>query len=450
MTLRRSYLILAVFACSWVYWLYLAAHTSMVLGGDAQGYDQSGAYLYHDGWDKFFKGGPQREPLYLMWIAFSMRLAEWWHVPYQSVQVYGQIIVLGLSQYLIYRILRQLDIRPVITAIVLLYWGFSPAIVNSGLSLYSEIATYPLVLAIVITAAWIWKRLAQGSIGGAMWDGMLWGLLLTMITAVKAVFEIIFLFSLLPFLLSKQRFLHVFFFILAAVAVFETSMLTYKTINRLHNGHFALTDRGSWALYGNTMRRMQPLTKERLAGALAYVPGEGFCRSLLSEAQCWEWSTGPSDLIGLAASSSSPSEKDTHDRKLINLSFKETLKNPAQYTLLCLLEGMKMFFWESTKIGFVNYPHWLEKIYDQGLFKNILRFIIFAVTLWAVFLCILSLRRQPAPLIAASLGFIGIYTAIHTPFVVLTRYAFPIVPLYLICIAYSLNLLYNKFHGTRK
>ena len=50
------------------------------------------------------------------------------------------------------------------------------------------------------------------------------------------------------------------------------------------------------------------------------------------------------------------------------------------------LNGSKMFFWESTQVGFVTYPLWLQKIYDLKIFDDLLRFSLFLLSLAAVVL----------------------------------------------------------------
>ena len=444
----------AAFILSLAYWIYLLWNTKMVIGGDAQGYELLGAHI-RDGWGPFFATGPQREPLYPLVISWSMHLGKALQAPYTLIQGGVQIFILGLSQFLLYRVLKRLQVRPWFSALAMLYFGFSPAVVNSGFSLYSEILTYPFMLGIILFSARAWEKLDRHSRRQAMIAGVCFGLLFTGITLVKAIFEFIFLMFVLAFIgLSlwgmfkgqKQKAANAVFFLLAAAMTFEIPITAYKFINQSSNGQFTITDRGSWALYGNTARRMQPMDGQRLAAAVAYIPGEGFCRRFRSERQCWEWSSGPSDALGLGANGAvSSAPKSERNHMLTAMTIQEILKNPAQYGLLAGLETMKLFFWESTRVGYVIYPPWLARIYDLELFKNCLRLTIFAVTLAAFLGCLLFWIKGKRPVMLGwTLFSIAAYAMMHAPFFILTRYAFPVVPAFLICIAYFFEQIHRR------
>jgi hypothetical protein len=130
--------------------------------------------------------------------------------------------------------------------------------------------------------------------------------------------------------------------------------------------------------------------------------------------------------------------------------------NPFQYAFLTMLEGFKMLFWESTRIGFVVYPTWLEGIFSATFFKNTLRITIFCLTFFALLWTTRDVWRDkdklyvesPQSLICRLLFsmLIVIYANIvlHAPFIIETRYALPIAPLYLITIAYTANQILKK------
>ena len=115
------------------------------------------------------------------------------------------------------------------------------------------------------------------------------------IMSVKAVAEGVLLFYLWPFYwrifsywrsrnFIKAR--QVAVFCLAVLIIFEGVVCAYRSCNYHYNGHFAFTTRGDWALYGNTARRMQPLTLKRLGAAVAFVPAWGYVRQFFRQDDC--------------------------------------------------------------------------------------------------------------------------------------------------------------------
>jgi len=133
-------------ALCWLYWLYLFLASQMEIAMDASGYEILGSRIYQQGWDEYFRTGPNREPLYPFVISLAMRIGDFFSWPYPAVQKTFQILMLGFSQLLALRILRTLKVNQIVRAFVILYLGFSPALVNSAFSLFSEILTYPLML----------------------------------------------------------------------------------------------------------------------------------------------------------------------------------------------------------------------------------------------------------------------------------------------------------------
>ena len=77
---------------------------------------------------------------------------------------------------------------------------------------------------------------------------------------------------------------------LTCAAAFYIPVTSYKFLNQTLNGHFAFTNRASWALYGNTVRRQEPLNPKRLAAALAYIPSPHLCYVVLDQDNCDFWS----------------------------------------------------------------------------------------------------------------------------------------------------------------
>ena len=116
------------------------------------------------------------------------------------------------------------------------------------------------------------------------------------------------------------------------------------------------------------------------------------------------------------------------------------------------LEGLKMIFWESTKIGFVSYPPALTKLYNFTPFKDGLRLLMALLTLFALLYLVRFLWKnrkniflqteppdEPVMILSCITTLIIPYIGIHSFFFILTRYALPLAPLYLLVIAFSLN-----------
>ncbi|MDO8579856.1 MAG: hypothetical protein Q7S13_00055, partial [Candidatus Omnitrophota bacterium] len=143
------------------------------------------------------------------------------------------------------------------------------------------------------------------------------------------------------------------------------------------------------------------------------------------------------------------------DQELYRLGIKNILSNPFQYTWMTMAEGMKMLFWESTRIGFVTYPLWLQNILYCTLFKNTVRLLMFLFTAFGLAFSIVyawrhkamfylpSQRDNPNMMSILIPAFVIIFANIllHSPFIIETRYALPLAPLYLVLIGFSFNKL---------
>jgi hypothetical protein len=463
--------LLAAFLLPLVYWIYLAVYTRMDIVHDAVAYEWLGKFIYKEGWIAFFKNGPNREPLYPALVALSMRLADLWQVDYQSIQKIIQIFILGLTQWLSYRLMQSLKIHKTVMAVVLLYLGLSPAIVNSAFSLYSEIITYPLMLSLIFVAFYAWKSIRDDKPNQVI----LWSAAFTvnflLLTAAKAIFTAVFILFLPLFILlgihalrhqKRTIVLCTALFLFFTVSLYHISVAEYKFLNWKYNGHFVITDRGYWALYGNTERRMQPMNPRRVLPSLAYAAGEGVCHSLFKEEECLFWSYQTSDMYGTAKQHEVEAQRlppDKANAVLLSLAKKKAMENPLQYVFFMGVESLKMFFWESTKIGFVTYPGQLKKIFDFTLLKNGLRFGLFLLSLSSFLLTwtlVIKNRRkifnaytsQNEELLFCFFILVSIsaFVLAYSFFFVLTRYALPVAPLFLILIAYTLNKLSARGH----
>ena len=442
------------------YWVYLGLNTRMVISCDALGYEDFGKLIQQHGFiPAYFEHGPNREPIYPLLVASSMYFAQISGIAYTKIMAAYGVFILILTQILTHTIQRLLNIRAGICALALAYMAISPALNNSAFSLYSEIAAAPFIPGIVLVSHQLWQAIAKNNAKAATgWGGFL-GVLLAGAALIKAVFELISPAYLLIFIGSacyadRKRPIRTQACVaglLAALALFYIPITGYKYLNQKYNDHFVITDRGPWALYGNTTRRQEPLTLKRFLAGLAYAAGEGLCAEIFTAQECDFWSFRKSDDLGYTKISQLRNQYSTDKevtRQLIRLSTEQALKNPTQYALLTGTEGLKMFFWESTQIGFVSYPVWLEQIYKNKRGKNCLRLVVALLTSAAlIFVWAQCLRRgAPAPLLAAGL-LMFLFIFFYSFFFILTRYALPVVPLHVIIIAYTANFLYNKYHG---
>lgn len=451
--------VIFAFLISISYWLYLLLTTRMGIVWDAADYEALGKMLTEQGWVEFFRSGLHREPFYPALVAFSMKLGGVLGISYQLTQAAVQLFLLFLTQLLALRILRLLKINDLVCFFTVLYLGISPALVNSALSLYSEIATYPFILAIMLLLYRSWlsffeakPRIIRFAIGA--------GLLFALMLLNKGIFELLtpvfFFFLLVLALLTGERkvIARVFTYSLAALAVFYSLAVSYKSVNKIFNGRFAVTERGAWMFYGSTAQKTQALTCRRSLAALVSVPGKGVCESFFTREECEPWSFQSADAFGLLKVnelSGGGTGSAELDKSLISLSMRKITQNPLQYILFTVLEGAKMFFWESTQIGFVAYPSPLARLFTWTPLKNGLRLGVSFLTIFSLAYLAALIRRQKKnalrtenPLLFLCLcllfilTFIGSYSIVH----IITRYALPIAPLYLIVIAYVLHKLF--------
>src|SRR3990172_7750405 len=195
-----------------LYWIYLGYISQMIIVYDAVSYQELGTLIKTQGWGEYLRQGPSREPVYPFLVSLAMRWAEIFSVSFQSTQKVIQFLILLATQLLTLKLLRTLKINTFLTLLTILYLGFSPAILNTALSLYSEIAAYPLILAIILTGAQAWRCLQTVSTEpekNSRWRvavlGGLLGLSLVLATFVKAVFELITPLFMLPFTVFFAR-----------------------------------------------------------------------------------------------------------------------------------------------------------------------------------------------------------------------------------------------------
>ncbi len=457
---RLKHPLLWVLLACLCYWIYLIFATQMEIQFDSIDYKNLGQMLASRGFSEFFRTGPHREPVYPLVVAVSFLLSKCIPLSQTLWLKILQVLILCSSQLLLYMLLKRLSVHRTIACAAVCYLGFSPALVNSAFSLYSEIATYPFILGFILLAIKAWEKIEEGNDLQTVGWSLALGLCAIVLTLTKAAFELIlplFLLSLSPRLavlykrgLSPKFYRGLIHWILVLM-VFQAGVNFYKYFNLRANGNYVLTDRGSWALYGNTERRVMPLTLSRFWAALTFIPGEGVCQNLADKNACQFWSAQKSDEIAFTKLHELEAQ-GISGKKLNNiflsLSLDAFLKNPIQYAFFYFLETFKLLFWESTQIGWVTYPAWLASIFSLTLFKDGIRLLLFLLTFLALKFWIgrlWSQRKNPLPSsetgeqteshLCLIVNLVVIYILIHAFFFVLTRYALPLAPLYLVLMA---------------
>ena len=466
--LKENKALFFAFAVCFAYWMYLFFFSSMAVVYDAAGYEGLGRLLYKNGWAEFFRGGPNREPLYPLSIAMSMHLADILNVPYQKIQTVFQILILFVVQILTLKIMTMCSFKKWTKILAVLYLGFSPAVVNAAFSLFSEILAMPFVLLIIILALRFWKEAQDSRNKQIVLASIYFSLAFIGAICVKAIFQYILLIFILIFLIDGigaflqnrkkvlQRIVWGSLIMFFLVGGFVNG---YKYLNKIYNGKFDFTNRYDFLLFGTAYKRVQPLSRDVWLAHFASIPGNSFCESIVNKEAClypqfyggdalWPLVLPPL-LEGI------PEQKIPS--KTVELSITEIKKNPVQYFFLTGLESLKMGFWESTQIGFVNYPELLAQLFSNKLFKNGIRLILSLLTYAGLFLILLEIFKSRRKLTEFNsvpnttqilfLIFCTIvsFTGLYSVFAILSRFALPIAPLYVICMAYFLDRITGRF-----
>jgi hypothetical protein len=228
-------------------------------------------------------------------------------------------------------------------------------------------------------------------------------------------------------------------------------------LNKQYHGSYRFTDdRGTNLLYTYAFKRTAPLTKELLSVTLLSIPGERFCRSFYEEA-CREWMWDNSNLAIRKRNALLEDTPDEEVDKIIFLwAFEQILSNPIQYFFLTSLEGLKMFFWESTKVGFVYYPPWLLHIHDNIIMKNGLRGIVGLLALFSTFfagvyiwknrrkICDGSEAAEKDQYLFFVFFFLILFISLYALVMTLVRYSLPIAPLFIAVVAFTAQQMLVK------
>ncbi len=454
------------FILTGLYWAYLFCTTQMIIAADSIGYEELGQLLQKGNFLDYFKTGPNREPLYPLIISLSMSLGDLFSVPYQTIQKFIQLLALFSSQWLLFILLTHLRIHRYIIAGIILYFGFSPVIVNSAFSLYSENITFPILLALILLSAKTFEGLKSNSSSKTFLYAILTSLGYLLIIFTKGVYEIIFYLYLIPFIsllifsfLKKNKCAtrNTIITLLTLIVCVQGVVVSYKLMNKKYSQVYSLTDRGPWALYASCARRALPLSTNKFLALVALnFNGPHFCFDHFGEETCSFWGHSHLDELGsqkrIEISRNFP--KDQVDKELIAQAKKKVLAHPFQFSLLMLVDSMNMFTWEPIRIGFAVYPDWLENILDNTLFRYSRRLLITWLSIGAFLtITLFMLKRIPTLLTSESSNtlrytillftwlIVFSHVSIHALFMTIARFALPLGPLYLILIGASLHIL---------
>ena len=423
--------------------------------------------IVQKGWQAYFTTGPNREPVYPFLIAWTMHAAG--PGSYLDILKPVQFLLLFSTGLFVFVMLRRCGVAWPITILSVLALGFSPALINSSLSVYSEIAAYLFVLGIVWFSSSSFTALQKQ--GGQTPFILGIGLAVSFILAalVKSVYEVIFYFCLIPFFLllikawqrqDRHAFKKVAVFLLTIIICFQGAICGYKYLNKKYNGLFVLTDRAAWAFYGTAARREVPLTPQSFGAAVTYkLFEEEGCRLFYNIESCRAWDITTADKFSSeknyeVMAKFPPQEQN---KELLKASVSKIMENPLQYAVLMGLDWVRLFFWESTHIGFVAYPDWLEGIFNNQFFSIALRLVVGMLSLGSFLFCIFHLIRQRQLLWKTQekdhTGIVAVFfaayvilchTMMYSLFFTLPRFALPIAPLFILLIALSAQVLTRK------
>lgn len=435
------WLMIGIFSSLPFYWGYLLYSTRPMLVYDAVGYVSMGRTIADQGFSAYFQASLPREPFFPSLLALALKLETLTSIPFPYYVKAELMLCLLLTMLGVFYLVRLMGSGGVAAGLAAFYVGVSPIILNSTLWLWSEAAALPWAVWGVVSAVHTWRSARDGA--GVGWSSVL-AVLTTLLfigfTAVKASVAAVFLLFIIPFFIaafivlvrgSAGRAVSFLFAALLSAALFGATLEWYKLINLKANGSYALTNRVEMALYGNTVRRLQPLDKDKLNQAILSVPRLGFCEKYYGRA-CVYWSFQTSDAISeraiqhLTARGIPLSEQRAF---FLKSSFELMLKNPLQQTGLCALEAAKMLFWEN-RLYFVKYPEWLAHIFSSMMFTYILCFTWVLFSLVSLLYAIVAwLKRGDMEALLVA-WFIVCFMAAHSIFFVDIRYAVPIAPLF--------------------
>lgn len=476
-TKKQLFSVPIVLVCifSFWFWMMMLTVTDFIIVNDSIGYESLARIIDEKGIVGFLKNGLDREPLYPLIINLGMKLSRVAALDYHPVVVFLHICILAVTQLLMVILMRRLKINDWIISGTLLYFALSPAVVNSGLLLYSEIVTYPFSILIVLSLSRCWQQLFDPdlvmdkmSFKKSMISSLLLAFSFLGMTFVKASFQLIAILIVFPFVLAavlgfirRERVLTIkavttmTFFL-----VFYLSGTTaYKFANKIYNGNFAFTNRGPSILYGNAFRRTQPMDQRTKLASIGYAVGEDFCYERLGLEPCQYWHFTTSDNMTykeVKRLQQSGFTAEQINKKLITGAVEHVFRNPLAYISFTFVEIVKMFFWEMKITTYVIYPDWVDTIYASKFLRILLGVFAPLVTVAVViFLWWITLKKRfylPAfqstrhddSILFSILVLLTSFYLAHAPFFLVPRYVFTLIPLYLSVAGYMMHRIFSR------
>ncbi|MBF0533243.1 MAG: hypothetical protein HQL23_09165 [Candidatus Omnitrophica bacterium] len=443
------------------YWLFLILVTAPVVINDAVGYFAAGQQIAAQGWMAFLRGGPQREPLFLFLISLAVQWGAVLHAEPLFLLKLINFSLLFFSRALLWQILSRLKIAVPVIAAALLYTGISPAILDSALGVWSEIAAFPFVLLAGYAAAELYLQATSGASRRAAFGwAVVFGVGLLGAVGVKGIFEWVapvFLFFYALCLLravGKQRtpaVLPALALILTVGAAFYAPLTVYKALNQAAHGQFVLTNRASTMFWGMSQVKTQDYTQRQVMVEALQSLNLNFPQlyeRLFSapEREFWydpRWAPlygGPEDLKNVT-------NPQVRNREITRRSLRIIAGHPGRFLWMCLIDSVKMFFWENSRVQNSAYPAELTAVYWSALnswlfLPNLLTLISFGFVLFYVGRAARAAPNFYDALLVFTLALQMIFVGFYSMFWTIHRFAAPLIFVYIIWICVLLNRLF--------
>ncbi|MBF0386241.1 MAG: hypothetical protein HQL20_00130 [Candidatus Omnitrophica bacterium] len=450
----------AAILLSALYWLYLMPITFPLMVNDSLGYRDLGQRIMSHGVFSYLNGGVNREPLYPCFLALAMWLGKLVRMDYQLVQYVMQFTLLLATQFIMVEVLRWLKINKWIIAGTVLYFGFSPAVIGAAASGWSEVLTFPLGIGVIFILCQFWEALAPD--GKHRFKLAVTAAALCFIMClVKSVFEyvaillVVLLFVLAFLALDRKRYLAP---LIVFTLVLFGGILSYKTASYFANGEFTLSQQsafGKYAFYASTVSKTRPFTMKDVKSGLLNATGGSLCDRWDPEG-CARWKLTVVDGIALEKQKELAGRKDK-ESVLGGLIVQNLTAHPFRFAALYGTELIGMFFWESSREGFVVFPALVVRILKNPFWEVWIIYIVGILTLSAVALGAgycwrrfskVSLLQDRAFIFLVFSGLVVFSFLGGTALIfLLKRYVYPFVPVYLVIIGWAIQQVFLQKAG---
>jgi hypothetical protein len=413
--------------------MYLLLNTRPVMIFDAIGYEELGRQIVTQGWAAYFHQ-LNREPLFPALVAKAMAAGKAYGLDYTLFLKAFLLMFLAATVVGVYRLVRIMGARRWAAGVAAFYTGVSPSLVNANLWMWSEGAALPWGIWGIFFSIRCWRAARAGQEPRAFKFSLLAGICFIFLFLVKAAVSVVVPVFCLPFAaagivygLRKDPGRAKIFCLSAVIlgVVFSLAVESVRWVNWRMNGNYALTNRVDGALFGNTVRRLQPLTRDRWIQAGLSLPRLGLCEQVYGR-ECVYWTYRQSDdIIDQALKYCARRQLTPEQRQdfLVGGSFRLMARHPFQQAVLSAMESAKMLFWEN-RVYFVRYPEWLTAVYGNNAWVTGLCFF-WAVSSLGGLTAGLFQRRAEVFLPAF---FVVLFMAAHAIFFIDIRYALPVAP----------------------